>query len=176
MDAIQLLKNDHKEVESLFKELEGLSPTAKASRKKIFEQIDQALTVHAKIEETIFYPAVKKRANRDKEAKEEVLEAYEEHSNVKAMIKKLEETDPADETYEAKLEVLHELVKHHVKEEEHALFPEAKSLLDKEELQALGEELEEAKSGAMESGNGKARRSRSTRGTTDAEAESEVAH
>ena len=174
MDAIRLLKNDHKEVEALFKELEEISPTAKASRKKIFERIDEALTVHAKIEETIFYPAVKARANRDKEAKEEVLEAYEEHSNVKAMLKKLEETEPSDETYEAKLQVLHELVKHHVKEEEHVLFPEAKGLLEKEELEALGQELEEAKNGAAHSHNGKARRSRATHGTIDEEAESEV--
>ena len=146
MDAIHLLKNDHREVESLFNELEGLSPAAKASRKKLFERIDEALTLHSKIEETIFYPALKARAIRDKEAKEEVLEAYEEHSNVKAMLKKLEATDPSDETYKAKLEVLHELVKHHVKEEERAMFPEAKSLLGKEELEQLGAEMEEARS------------------------------
>ncbi len=169
MDAIRLLKADHKEVEGLFKELEDLSDNAKAGRKRIFEQIDRALTVHAKIEETIFYPAVKSRATRDKEAKQEVLEAYEEHSNVKAMLKKLEETEPSDETYKAKLQVLHELVKHHVKEEERELFSDAKDLLSREELEELGEEMERAK--ASENGR---KSKRSTRGTTGAAAESEL--
>ncbi len=145
MDAIRLLKTDHKEVESLFKELEGLSDNAKASRKKLFDQIDRALTIHSEIEEKIFYPAVKARTGRDKEAKQEVLEAYEEHDNVKNMLKKLEETEPSDETYKAKLQVLHELVKHHVKEEERELFPEAKGLLDADELEELGEQMENAK-------------------------------
>ncbi len=169
MDAIRLLKADHKEVEGLFKELEDLSDSAKATRKKLFERIDQALTVHSQIEETIFYPALKASASRDKEAKQEVLEAYEEHANVKTMLKKLEETEPSDETYKAKLQVLHELVKHHVKEEESTMFPEAKRLLGKDELEELGTQLEEAKTSAT------TRRSRTARGTIDATTESEVA-
>ena len=87
----------------------------------------------------------KSLAKRDGEAKQEVLEAYEEHANVKGMIEKLEETDPADETYNAKLQVLGELVKHHVHEEEHKMFPEARQLLDKSELEDLGAKLAQAK-------------------------------
>jgi hemerythrin superfamily protein len=147
VDAIALLKADHKKVGELLKEVEGLSETAHASRQKLFAQIDRELTVHSKIEETIFYPAVKARAKSEKEddAKQEVLEAYEEHDNVKGMIKKLESTDATDETYNAKLQVLSELVKHHVHEEEHEMFPEVRELMDESELEALGEKLAKAK-------------------------------
>ena len=145
MDALRLLRADHKQVEGLFKELEALGENAHVSRAKIFEQIDTELEAHAKIEETIFYPAVKRASRRDAEAKKEVLEAYEEHANVKAMLAKLKELDPKDETYNAKLQVLHELVKHHVKEEENELFQEAKDLLGEEKLATLGDEMESAK-------------------------------
>lgn len=169
MDAIRFLKSQHKEVNALFKDVAALSDSAKASRKKLFTQIDQALTVHAEIEEKIFYPELKAAAARDKEAKQEVLEAYEEHANVKAMIAKLENTEPSDETYAAKLQVLMELVKHHVKEEETTMFPQAKELLDKDELDDLGTRLENA---AEELKGG--RRTRGSRGTIDAPEESEA--
>lgn len=172
MDAIRFLKSQHKEVDALFKEVEALSDSAKATRKKLFGQIDQALTVHAKIEETIFYPELKAAAARDKDAKQEVLEAYEEHANVKSMIAKLEETEPSDETYAAKLQVLSELVKHHVKEEETTMFPQAKKLLDKDALDELGQRLEEA---AEQLKSRKKNGSRGSRGSIDAEAESEAA-
>ncbi len=147
VDAIALLKADHKKVEALFKEIEGLSETAHVSRQKLFAKVDQELTVHSKIEETIFYPALKAKATADKadDAEQEVLEAYEEHDNVKSMIKKLESTDASDETYNAKLQVLSELVKHHVHEEEHEMFKEARELMSEAELTALGEKLAKAK-------------------------------
>ncbi len=147
MDAIALLKADHKKVEGLFKEVEGLSETAHVSRQKLFAQIDQELTAHSKVEETIFYPALKKKATADKsdDAEQEVLEAYEEHDNVKSMLKKLESTDPSDETYNAKLQVLSELVKHHVHEEEHEMFKEARGLMSETELTQLGDKMAKAK-------------------------------
>ena len=148
MDAITLLKADHRKVEELLKEVQGLSENAHVARQKLFKQIDEELTVHSKVEETIFYPALRAKADTAKEddAKQEVLEAYEEHANVKGMLKKLESTEPTDETYNAKLQVLGELVKHHVHEEEHEMFPEAHSLFDNAELEALGERIAKAKS------------------------------
>ncbi len=74
-----------------------------------------------------------------------MLEAYEEHANVKGMLKKLVDTAATDETYNAKLQVLGELVKHHVHEEEHEMFKEARDLMSEAELENLGVELARAK-------------------------------
>ncbi len=100
MDAIALLKADHKTVGDLLKQLEGLSESAHSERRRLFEQIDRELTVHSKIEETIFYPALKNKAGTTShdDAKQEVLEAYEEHANVKGMLKKLVDRDLMSET------------------------------------------------------------------------------
>lgn len=145
MDAIALLKADHKEVTALFEQVEGLSDTAHTSRSKLFKKIDAALSVHAEIEENIFYPALKAKTKLNTEPSNEVFEAYEEHANVKSMLAKLESTDPSDDTYNAKLQVLIELVKQHVKEEETEMFKQARELLKKAELRDLGAELEAAK-------------------------------
>ena len=145
MDAITLLKADHKKVEKLFKEVEALGDTAHQSRAKLFKTIDRELSLHAEVEETIFYPALKAKTKRDTEPRDEVLEAYEEHANVKSMLEKLEDLEPSDETYNAKLQVLSELVKHHVKEEETEMFKQARALLSEAELTALGKQIETAK-------------------------------
>lgn len=144
MDALKLLKEDHKKVKTLFGEVEALGDRAAAQRKKLFQQIDQELTIHSKIEETIFYPEFRRRANKGEE-REEVLEAYEEHNVVKTIIGELEELDPKDETYKPKLNVLKELVEHHVKEEEGPMFKMARELFDKEELDEIGERIMAAK-------------------------------
>jgi hemerythrin-like domain-containing protein len=128
----------------LFGEVEELGDRASSARKKLFQQIDKELTIHAKIEETIFYPEFRRRAGKGEE-REEVLEAYEEHGLVKSVIGELEDLDPKDETYKPKLSVLKELVDHHVKEEEHTMFPMARELFDKAELDELGERLMTAK-------------------------------
>lgn len=145
MDAIALLKADHKEVTALFDQVEGLSDTAHASRSKLLKKIDAALSVHAEIEENIFYPALKAKTKLNTEPSNEVSEAYEEHANVRSMLAKLESTDPSDDTYNAKLQVLMELVKHHVREEETEMFKQARELLKKAELKDLGAQLEAAK-------------------------------
>ena len=86
MNAIALLKADHRAVEELFKEVQALSDTAHVSRGRIFKNIDRELTIHAHIEETIFSPAVKERTKRNTEASDEVFEPFEEHADVKAML------------------------------------------------------------------------------------------
>lgn len=147
MDALKLLKEDHKKVKALFGEVEDLGERASTQRKNLFQQIDRELTLHSKIEETLFYPEFRKRAENSDE-REEVLEAYEEHGVVKTMIGELEDLDPKDETYKPKLNVLKELVDHHVKEEEGPLFRMARQIFEPEELDAIGERIMQAKENA----------------------------
>jgi len=150
MDALTLLKKDHTKVKGLFKEVEGLGERATASRKRLFEEIDRELTVHAEVEEKIFYPAFKQHAE-DSEEREEVAEAYEEHALVKKLMSELEVLEASDERYKAKLNVLMELVKHHADEEEKTMFKMAREILDKSELEKLGERIEQAKKKAKAS-------------------------
>jgi len=147
MDAISLLKKDHREVKALFKEAEELGDRAASARRKLFDKIDAALKLHTHIEENVFYPAFKERAIKKKsqEERDEILEAYEEHHAVDRLIDVMEETDPKDESYKAKLTVLSELVDHHVKEEERSLFKMAKELFSKDELEELGAQMEAEK-------------------------------
>jgi iron-sulfur cluster repair protein YtfE (RIC family) len=136
-DAISLLKNDHEEVKKLFKEIE-----AKKDQEAVFDQLKEALEVHATIEEEIFYPAVKKA--RSEEVKDEVREAYEEHKQVKALLAAIAEISPDDESYSAKIQVLKEDVEHHVNEEEGEMFPDARKYL-RGKLEDLGVQMQARK-------------------------------
>lgn len=145
-DAIALLKADHKTVKTLFAQSEELSDRAKSQLKRIGDQICAELTVHAQIEEQIFYPAVKERAGRKhKEERDLVLESIEEHALVKHVIADLQAIDAADETYQPKLKVLKENVEQHVKEEEREMFPAVRELIDEDDLLALGRQMLELK-------------------------------
>jgi hemerythrin superfamily protein len=144
MDALSLLKQDHDKVRALFSEVEKLSERASTSRRALFDQIDEELTLHSKIEEKIFYPAFKERAE-DTEERDEVMEAIEEHAVAKRLIKELEGLEPTDERYKAKLSVLMEAVKHHADEEEKEMFPMAREIFEKEELDEMGDKIIAAK-------------------------------
>jgi hemerythrin-like domain-containing protein len=141
MDAIKVLKQDHRKVEQLFAELEALGERALKSRGKLMAKICQELKTHAELEETIFYPAFRQEA----EDEDTVLEAFEEHHVVKFLIAELETLDPGHERFMAKATVLKELVQHHVEEEEGEMFPEALEALGKDEIQALGDRIEAAR-------------------------------
>jgi len=143
VDAIELLKEDHKTVKKLFKSFEAAGDAEEDEKKTIVEQITNALEVHATIEEEIFYPAVKKA--RAQQTKDEVLEAYEEHKQIKILLGALKGLSSDDETYDMKVKVLKEDVEHHVKEEEGEMFPDARKFLRKEGLQSLGEKMSERK-------------------------------
>jgi hypothetical protein len=139
MDAIALLKADHRKVEGLFEKYESAKGAAK--KQALVEQICTELSIHATIEEEIFYPACKG------EVEEDVLdEAYVEHDGAKVLIAELMAGKPSDAFYDAKVKVLSELIKHHVKEEEQrseGLFAEARQAgLD---TLALGEALRRRK-------------------------------
>lgn len=128
-DATTLLRADHKRVSELFASYE--KSRSVATKKQLVAQICTELSVHAQVEEEIFYPAVKK-ALKDKVL---VPEATVEHASLKALIAQVEGVEPDGEMFDAKIKVLSEFVKHHVKEEQAEMFPKAKSTdLDMNEL------------------------------------------
>src|SRR5438046_10427638 len=138
MKATEQLKKHHKEVKSLFKKIEKTENVR--ARRQLLDEIATALHGHTTIEEEMFYPAV--RGLETQKAEEMVLEAYEEHHVVKLVLAELPQVDPEDERFEAKMTVLSELVEHHADEEEKEMFKAAQKL-GKEELEALGEQMEE---------------------------------
>ena len=133
IDAVALLKADHRKVEDLFAKYEKARSEDK--KKALAGQICLELTVHAKIEEDVFYPACK-----DEIDDELWHEAYVEHDGAKVMIAEIEAGNPGDEFYDAKVKVLSEMIKHHVKEEEKKadnMFAQAKKAgLDMSDLGA----------------------------------------
>ncbi len=145
-DAIALLMADHDEVEALFKQFQQAKKNG-GDKADIVEQICKALTVHAEIEEEIFYPAAR-GALADKDEDDLIDEAEVEHASIKSLVEQLQDTDPNDELFDAKVKVLCEYVNHHVKEEEGEIFPKIKKTdLD---LAELGVELRECKQELME--------------------------
>lgn len=149
-DAVALLKADHKKVKELFEQVEDTGDRAKAQLQRLGDQICQELTIHTQIEEQIFYPAVKERTQRGhKEEKDMVLEAYEEHAAAKQVIKDIQAVDSSDESFKPKVKTLSELIDHHVKEEEHEMFPAIKKLFEEEELVELGARMAELKAKLM---------------------------
>ena len=133
-DAIKLLKADHKEVADLLEKYEN-GRLSKDRKMAVAKQICLALTVHAQIEEEIFYPAAREASIRDGD--DLLDEAEVEHGSIKDLVGAIENGSPEDELFDARLKVLGEYVKHHVKEEENELFPKArKSDMDLEEVGA----------------------------------------
>ncbi len=134
-DAIALLKADHRTVEDLFEQFE--KATGDGTKQKIALQICLELTVHAQIEEEIFYPACEGKIDEDL-----LKEAYVEHDGAKVLIAEIEAGAPSDEFYDAKVSVLSEQIEHHVGEEEQrmeGMFAQArKAGLD---MDALGDQL-----------------------------------
>lgn len=149
MDALTLLKQDHRTVEALFKRFEALTDRAPKSKKKIVQTIVRELSLHSAVEETLFYPAIraaaKLRETRASSAADDlVLESLEEHHVVKWTLSELEKMSVDDERFDAKMTVLMESVRHHVEEEEQDLFPKAQKLL-KDQLDELGQRMAQAK-------------------------------
>ncbi len=150
-DALQMLSDDHRLVEQLFEKFENARSASAQS--KIVRQICEELTIHAMVEEQIFYPAVRDLVEGDM-----MDEAQVEHDSAKALILSLQQAEPGDEFYEAKVSVLKEQVEHHVYEEERqrgSIFAQVKKA--DVDLEALGAEMaelkrqlqERAKSGAL---------------------------
>ena len=145
MDAITLLKEDHKKVKGLFRKFEQAGDRAYATKRKIADRITEELSVHAAIEEQIFYPSVR---HAIEQTEDEVLEALEEHHIVKWTLSELEGMDPKDERFDAKVTVLIESVEHHIGEEEDEMFPKVRKALSRTQLNELGDLMERAKPAA----------------------------
>jgi hemerythrin superfamily protein len=142
MDAVTLLRNDHKTVEGLFKKFEKAGPNAHKTKQDLVEKIVEELSIHAAIEEQVLYPAAREAVP---DATDEVLEALEEHHIVKWVLSELDGMNPEDERFQAKVTVLIENVRHHVEEEEQGLFPELRKAMKRKELEELAQALEAAK-------------------------------
>jgi hemerythrin superfamily protein len=144
-EATVMLRSDHKLVRGLFDEFEKTRSDSK--KKKLVDQICRELMVETRLEEEIFYPAFK-AALRDKEL---VPEANVEHQAVKDLIAQVERVEPSGEDYDAKVRVMGEFVKHHVKEEQNEMFPKANN--SKLDLVALGEQMFARKQELLARGN-----------------------
>lgn len=132
-DAIKLLKDDHKEVKTYFKQYEDLEDDTE--KQALADKICLALTVHAQIEEEIFYPAAREAIDDD----DLLDEAEVEHASAKQLIAEIQAMKAGDRLFDAKVTVLGEYIDHHVEEEESEMFPESRdSELD---LKALGAQL-----------------------------------
>ena len=140
--AVRLLKQDHREVEGWFDEYEQLEEDAE--KLALFNKIALALKVHTRIEEEIFYPEERGQVEDDM-----LDEAFVEHDGAKKLIAEIEAMQPSDEYYDAKVKVLGEYIKHHVKEEEQpgGIFAQAKK--GDEDLEAMGERLKVRKEQLM---------------------------
>ncbi|MEU6974985.1 hemerythrin domain-containing protein [Streptomyces sp. NPDC046371] len=142
MDAIVLLREDHRTVEKLFKRFEKTDDAGRAERRSIVDEVIEELTVHAWIEEQVFYPAAREAAP---DTTDHILESIEEHHAVVWMLSELQDMDAADERFEAKTTVLIENVRHHVEEEEKEWFPDVRKAMGRNRLTELGERLEAEK-------------------------------
>jgi hemerythrin-like domain-containing protein len=142
--ALELLEADHRKVEALFEQYEEEKEGDEETKRGIAQRICGELTVHAQVEEEIFYPWL--RENLDDESL--VEEAAVEHATAKDLIAQLEGSSGIDETYDARVKVLSEYIKHHVKEEENEIFKEVRA--KKEELDEIGQEMAARKAELME--------------------------
>ena len=149
-DAIALLKSDHQEVQKLFDQFESKHDKMSSEAKQaLAEKICMELNIHTTIEEEIFYPAVGEHIEK---AEDLLHEAKVEHDSAKTLIKEIEGGDPDDELWDAKVTVLGEYVKHHVKEEQNEMFPMVRKAKDID-LKELGERMMARKQELMSEGS-----------------------
>ena len=141
MDAIALLKADHDKVKKMLAEGEDTTERAEKTRSELFDTLKSEMLIHERIEEEIFYPALKSHPK----ARDIVLEGYEEHHVVDEIMGELEATDVTDETWGAKFKVMKENIEHHIEEEEGDMFKQARQVFDTDELEALGARMMELK-------------------------------
>jgi len=141
-DAITLLKADHKRVEALFKKFEKAGDNAHKTKRDLVDQMIEELSVHAAVEEQVFYPALRQAVP---DADDDVLEGLEEHHVVKWTLSELDGMDPEHERFKAKVTVLMESVRHHVEEEESDMFPKVREALGRKALTEIGDAMEQAR-------------------------------
>jgi hemerythrin-like domain-containing protein len=141
MNAFTILKSDHEKVAAMLATIEETTERAVKGRDELFARLKAELDLHATIEEQIFYPALEEA----EETREITLEAYEEHRLVKQLLSELEAEPKDTEEWTAKFMVLKENIEHHVEEEEGEMFKKARQALSEEEIETLGDSLQQAK-------------------------------
>jgi hemerythrin-like domain-containing protein len=141
MDAMSLLKEDHRRVKKMLAELESTTERGVKTREELFARVQRELVVHEAIEEEIFYPALKEHPK----TKDIALEAYEEHHVVDTVMAEIEGVAYDDETWGAKFKVMKENLEHHIEEEEGEMFKQARQVFDQDELAQLGESMKARK-------------------------------
>ena len=145
MDAMSLLKEDHRKVKKMLAELESTTERGVKTREELFTRLKQELVVHEAIEEEIFYPALKEHPK----TKEIALEGYEEHHVVDTVMAEIEGVAYDDEKWGAKFSVMKENLEHHIEEEEGEMFKQARQVFDQAELTQLGESMKARKEDLM---------------------------
>jgi len=143
-DAVAILKEDHARVRKLLGQLAKTSEKAASKRTQLLSTIEEELKTHTQIEEDVFYPAFRDAADRSEDRKL-YYEAVEEHHVVDLVLPELKGTGTESEQFAAKAKVLKDVVEHHAEEEETEMFPRARKLMGREELERLGGELIKAK-------------------------------
>ena len=136
MTAIDLLEDQHREVEDLFEQFEALDDDDEAGREALFTEMADKLAIHSTIEERLFYPAVLDRTTEGM-----LREAVEEHLTVKRLLADLLEMEASSPNFNAKMKLLKDAVEQHVEQEEGGLFPKARKILDDNEQEALAQEM-----------------------------------
>ena len=142
-DALTLLHEDHEAVGAMIDEIADCDP-GDSRLAELARSIAGALTVHAKIEEDLFYPELRDRSEDDEQLTD-VFEAYTEHDVIKHLLVLIKSGKGPDEQFKAELQVLGESVKHHVKEEESTIFKLARKFMSREELETCGAEMADEK-------------------------------
>jgi hemerythrin-like domain-containing protein len=141
IDAITLLETDHRRLEELLKRGEGTTERAVKERKALLDTIAAELTLHETIEERVLYPALKEHP----EARDIVLEGFQEHHVADLIMKELYDTAVSDEQWGAKFKVFKENIEHHIKEEEGPMFRTARGVMSRDQLVAMGTRMAEMK-------------------------------
>jgi len=141
MNALDLIKEDHKRLKKL---LEETLEAEGSQREQQMDHLRTELVAHERMEEEVLYP----RLREEKKAREEVLEGYEEHHVADVILDELLDVPPETDLWKAKVKVLKENVEHHMDEEETELFKKARAVLDRDELERLGERMERIKRSA----------------------------
>lgn len=143
-DAIELLETDHRRFEELLKQGEETTERAGSTRRDILETLTTELNLHELVEEKILYPALKSHP----EARDIVLEGYQEHHVADVLTGELHNLPPGDERWGAKFKVLKESLEHHIQEEEGEMFRKTRGIFSQEELRALGAQMAKMKADA----------------------------
>ncbi|KWU51369.1 MULTISPECIES: hemerythrin domain-containing protein [Pseudomonas] len=150
MNAIDLLKADHEKVKAILTQLSESTERGVKKRTELLEKLEMEVSIHTQLEEQILYPAFKAAGGKDEA--EMYYEAKEEHRTVDSLVlPDLKATDPTSPEFAGRVKVVKELLEHHIEEEETEMFPKAKKLLGKAELDKLGEQMLAMKSSLKKS-------------------------